>query len=291
MLVGTKSEFHPFLTTCAASALSRAVFSRRVAPFSPQLCGMRRSLPKNHMKLPVPAFPFIALLASSILTGCITEPAKPAPAPKVAAAPSTPVTPGNGVPSLPVVDIPTTPPPLSAEAAEFVARFTQPAGSDALPHEVADTSSFPEAMASLQPGAAAPKFETIDMRSEAPPEGLTADGNSTQLIVRDWTGLVLVPISTSLSMAHTSAVRLLKVEAHPLTDGRVRVWIRVQNISRRNFTSEVACEFRMRNEGPSSRPYFYELQVPARGYRDVFFVSPQGQLSTYTVLVRPYREM
>lgn len=146
-------------------------------------------------------------------------------------------------------------------------------------------------MASLQEGAVAPKFETIDLRSEAPVQGLTADGNSTQLIVRDWTGLVLVPISTSLSMAHTSAVRLLKVEAHPLKDGRVRVWVRVHNIGRKQLSSEVACAFRMRQEGPVSSPYFYELHVPGRDYRDVFFVSPEGQLSTYTVLVRPSRDM
>jgi hypothetical protein len=137
----------------------------------------------------------------------------------------------------------------------------------------------------------APKFEYSETgRSQPPPAGLTADGNSTQLIVHDWTGLVLVPISTSLSMAHTSQVRLLKVEAHPLNDGRVRVWIRVQNIGKQEFSAEVACAFRMKMDGPVSSPYFYELDVPGRNYRDVFFVSPEGQLSTYTVLVRPTRD-
>lgn len=248
------------------------------------------SSPKN-MKFHVTNFPLFALAASAFLTGCATEPVatKPAAAPVVATPAPRPVDPG--LPPAPAKETPPAPPPLSTEAAEFVARFTQPAGGDALPHQMADTTSFPEAMASLQTGAAAPKFETIDLRSEAPPEGLTADGNSTQLIVRDWTGLVLVPISTSLSTAHTSAVRLLKIEAHPLTDGRVRVWIRVQNISRRGLSSEVACAFRMQKEGAVSSPYFYELHVPARAYRDVFFVSPEGQLSTYTVLVRPAREM
>jgi hypothetical protein len=182
------------------------------------------------------------------------------------------------------------PPPLSAAAAEFVARFTQPPGGDALPHQMADTSSFPAAEASLQQGAPAPKFEVTESgRTQPPPEGLTADGNSTQLIVRDWTGLVLVPISTSLSTAHTSQVRLLKVEAHPLSDGRVRIWIRVQNIGRKEFTAEVACSFRMKSDSAVSSPYFYELDVAGRGYRDVFFISPDGQLSTYTVLVRPTR--
>jgi hypothetical protein len=241
------------------------------------------------MKFSPTTVSLFALLASSFLAGCVSEPARPTPPAPVAAAPAAPA---QAIPDLPAVtfrDVP--PPPLSVEAQEFVARFTQPAGGDALPHELVDTTSFPEAISSLQPGAVAPKYETIDLRSEAPIEGLTADGNSTQLLVRDWTGLVLVPISTSLSMAHTSVVRLLKVEAHPLSDGRVRVWVRVQNTSRRSFTSEVACAFRMNQDGAVSSPYFYELQVPPRGYRDVFFVSPNGKLSTYTVLVRQAREM
>jgi hypothetical protein len=242
------------------------------------------------MKLHVPTFSLFALLASSFFAGCATEPVASKPVAPVAETPK-PAAPTTMSQSVPVAEIPATPPPLSVEAQEFVARFTQPPGGDTLPHQVADTTSFPEAMASLTPGAAAPKFETIDLRSEAPSKGLTADGNSTQLLVRDWTGLVLVPISTSLSTAHTSAVRLLKIEAHPLNDGRVRVWVRVQNIGRRPLSSEVACAFRMRQEGPVSSPYFYELTVPARDYRDVFFVSPEGQLSTYTVLVRPAREM
>jgi hypothetical protein len=235
-----------------------------------------------------------ALVAIAILTGCVTRSsstnppsaAKPVPAAALPAIATAPAEVDKTPPPPPA----TPPPPLSHEAAEFVARFTQPEGGDALPHQVTDTTSFPEAMASLQPGARAPKFEYLEStRSQPPPEGLTADGNSTQLIVRDWTGLVLVPISASLSVAHTSAVRLLKVEAHPLSDGRVRIWVRVQNIGKQEFSSEVACAFRMHTEGPVSSPYFYELEVPGRGYRDVFFVSPEGKLSTYTVLVRPTR--
>ena len=168
----------------------------------------------------------------------------------------------------------------------MVARLTQTVGTDTLPHELADNSSFPEAEATLQPGAKAPKFEFIDARAMPPIQGLTADGNSTALVVRDWTGLVLVPINTSLSKAYTSAVRLLKVEAHPLKDGRVRIWIRVQNIGRDDLSSEIACSFRMKSDNSTPSANFYELEVPARGFRDVFFVSPEGQLNTYTVLVR-----
>jgi hypothetical protein len=252
-------------------------------------------LPKKPtMKLSCLSKQIPALAAAAILVGCVTQPAStttssPAAAKPVSTAALPPVANAPAVEDVkPVLDLP--PLKLSNEAAEFVARFTAPSGGDAQPHELSDTTSFPEAMKSLQEGAKAPKFEYVETsRAQAPAEGLTADGNSTQLVVRDWTGLVLVPISTSLSVAHTTAVRLTKVEAHPLKDGRVRVWVRVQNIGKQDFSSEVACSFRMHADGAGSSPYFYELDVPARGFRDVFFVSPDGKLSTYTVLVRPTR--
>lgn len=182
-------------------------------------------------------------------------------------------------------DAPLARPKLSAEATALIARLTQSSDGETLPHEVADTTSFPSALNSLQPGAAAPKVERSPSSYSAPARGLTADGNSTALIERDWTGLVLVPISTSLSKAYTSDVQLIKVEAHPLNDGRVRVWTRVHNVGSSTLPAEIACEFRMKGSQISS-PYFYQFDVPADDYRDVFFVSPDGQLNAYTVLVR-----
>jgi hypothetical protein len=95
-----------------------------------------------------------------------------------------------------------------------------------------------------------------------------------------------VPIATSLSKAYTSEVRLLKIEAHPLNDGRVRVWTRIHNIGDRTMPGQVACRFTMRNQPTATSPYFYELQLPPHGFRDVFFISPDGDLTSYTVLVR-----
>lgn len=178
------------------------------------------------------------------------------------------------------------PPKLSAETKALVERLTENySASGALPHEVTATTGFPSAMATLQDGAAAPHVEPIDLTGQPPVKGLTADGNTTALFEKDWTGLVLVPISTSLSKAYTSDVRLMKVEAHPLNDGRVRIWTRVHNIGTENLPAEIACEFRMGGTHANS-PYFYGLVVPARSFRDVFFVSPEGSLSAYTVLVR-----
>lgn len=211
--------------------------------------------------------------------------AKPAPAPQ---APAAAVAPAPKVESAPVVPPPPIPDPAKrAEVIATVEHLTQDGKGNTMAHEISQSTEFPEAMSSLAPGAKAPKAEVIYIGVQPPVKGLTADGNSTALIEKDWTGLVLVPLNTALSKAHTSAVRLLKIEAHPLSDGRIRIWIRVKNTGDQELPSEIACIFRLQSESSSESPYFYELDVPGQAYRDVFFVSPPGKLSTYTVLVRP----
>ncbi len=251
------------------------------------------------MKLPL-AFTAAPLAFSLLIAGCSSTPTPtvdnaaaaktaaastkaaqqvaptPAPPPKVEAAPAPEREP------TPVAK-PPEPIKVAPEALALVERLTLSA--DTQRHELVDTTGFPEALNSLEVGARAPKIEAVDLANQPPPEGLTADGSSTQLIVRDWTGLVLVPIAASLSKAYTSEVRLLKIEAHPLNDGRVRVWTRIHNIGNSTLPGQVACRFTMRNQPTATSPYFYELQVPPRGFRDVFFISPDGDLTSYTVLV------
>jgi len=234
------------------------------------------------------------LLAAVLLGGCVAPEAnqpKPAtaPAPKPAAAPlamATPTLPAAPAPSLHLPAPTVTPPALPKAVETVVVHLTDAAQTDTLAHDIVDTTGFPEAMASLAPDALPPKIEQVDSRGQPPPRGLTADGDSVSLVERDWTGLVLVPINKSLSKAYTSAVRLLKVEAHPLKDGRIRVWIRMQNVGTKKLPSEIACTFSMRGDVQPMSPNFYELEVPGREYRDVFFVSPPGELLTYTVLIR-----
>jgi len=225
-------------------------------------------------------------------TAPVVAPAKPAPVTKPAPAPAAPVVVAPPAPAAAPVPVAPPPPPLpdpakNAEVLAIVEHLTQDGKGETLAHEVAESTEFPQAIASLAPGAHAPKTEVIYIGVQPPTKGLTADGNSTDLIEKDWTGLVLVPLNTSLSKAHTSAVRLIKVEAHPLNDGRVRIWIRVKNIGDQGLPTEIACLFRMHGEATTESPYFYQLDVPGQAYRDVFFVSPSGQLNTYTVLVRP----
>jgi hypothetical protein len=249
---------------------------------------------------PLPAL-LSTLLLVALLGGCATPEAsqpkpaaKPAPGvvqknvtPPAVVAPS-PVFPAMAAPAFPLPPSP-TPPSLSKEAAAVVVHLTDTEQTDTLAHDIVDTTGFPEAIASLAPGAQPPKVEQVDTRGQPPPRGLTADGDSISLVEKDWTGLVLVPINKSLSKAYTTAVRLLKVEAHPLKDGRIRVWIRMQNVGHKQLPSEIACTFSMRGDTQPMSPNFYELEIPSREYRDVFFVSPVGELTAYTVLIRPNR--
>lgn len=220
--------------------------------------------------------------SASATSAAPTRPATKPIAPTAAAKPTT--TPAEPT-ATPAAAIPQPPPKLTPETEAVIYRFTHP-GSGTTAHQLADTTGFPSALASLQSGASAPKIENLGNVNLPPPKGLTADGNSTELVERDWTGLVLVPVNAALSKAYTTQIRLLKVEAHPLHDGRLRIWARIRNLSDRALPAEIACSFRMRGETSTNSPYFYQLQVPSGDYRDVFFVSPDGELSAYTVLVR-----
>lgn len=225
-----------------------------------------------------------------LIAGCSTAPQTKAPAaPARRVAPAAPAAPTPApVPAQPVAapQEPAKPVPLSPEAEAVVDRFTHD-GSGALQHELVDNTGFPAALATLQPGAAAPGVDKPQNYSNMPPtSGLTADGMSAELVERDWSGVVLVPVIAQVSKAYTSGVRLTAIEAHPLKDGRVRIWTRVRNITGAPIAAEVACTFRMEKSNEMSLPRFYYLQVPAGDIRDVFFVSGAGELSNYTVLVR-----
>ena len=212
---------------------------------------------------------------------------------------------------------PTALPPPTPET--VVARLTQPDSPAILPHKVDPATAFPQALASLSPTGTAPKVlspaataapTASSINSEAPAanppndehttddykivdpnrpptKGLTADGVTTDLVMHDWTGIVLVPLDTSISRAHTVLVAIERIEAHPLDNGQVRIWARVRNISDGPLPSEVACSFRTAESPEPERPIFYKLDIPHGDYRDVFFVSPEGRnLNSYTVLVR-----
>jgi hypothetical protein len=241
---------------------------------------------------PTMKYPFLLFVVSATLialpAGCNKPPPPPPPPPASSALP------------------PPTPETV-------VARLTQPDLPAILPHKIDPATAFPQALASLSPTGVAPKvlspsatapngnaptatppndeqttddYKIVDP-NRPPTKGLTADGVTTDLVMHDWTGIVLVPLDTSISRAHTVLVTIDRIEAHPLDNGQVRIWARIRNITDRPLPSEVACSFRTAESPEPERPIFYKLDIPHGDYRDVFFVSPEGRnLNSYTVLVR-----
>lgn len=181
---------------------------------------------------------------------------------------------------------PAAPAAVAPEVQEVVTQLTEPAAGG-VQHEVVEATGFPQAMASLQPGAAAPSVDLpINYNGQPPTRGLTADGATAELVERDWTGMVLVPVSADFAKAFTSMVKLTSIEAHPLTDGRVRTWMRVRNVVDFPVQVGVACRFLLKEQGEATSARYYSLDIPVGEYRDVFFVSPKGSLVSYTVLVK-----
>ncbi|MDE3083635.1 MAG: hypothetical protein KGJ37_00255 [Verrucomicrobiota bacterium] len=223
-------------------------------------------------------------------------------------------------PPPPQTETPAPKPPLPPPTPESqIQRLTQKPDPEVLQHKIESKTEFPQALASLAPGATPPQVQAPPPQPKAPPatvspqanspapttvvppaaeeqkpdpngpptKGLTADGITTELVMHDWTGIVLVPLDTVMSRAHTVLISLERVEAHPLQNGQVRVWTRIRNLSDQALFTDVACTFRTVENPDPERPIFYKLNLPASGFRDVFFVSPlAGNLNAYTVLVR-----
>ena len=227
---------------------------------------------------------FSLALSGLLIAGCSTpQSAAPAkPAKPVAVAQPTPPPPPLPTPEPePVIAA-----PVSAEAAAVVERLTEPM-EGGVQHEQVEATGFPQAIASLDAGVKAPTVEApINYGSQPPTRGLTADGATAELVDRDWTGMVLVPVAADFAKAFTSMVKLTSIEAHPLTDGRVRTWMRVRNVVDSPVQVGVACRFLLQDQVDATMARYYSLDIPVGEYRDVFFVSPKGSLVSYTVLVK-----
>ncbi len=234
----------------------------------------------------------LCVTSLALLTACTT------PGQKVSAVPAPPATP----PPSPVVQ--TTPKAAAAVLLERVRSIPEPqqiqalsreakqvtedfinSGAGAAEYRVSDTTGFPESLLSLQPGRPKPKWEVPADYSGMPTRGLTADGYTIDLVERDWTGIILTPVLAQVAKAYVSGIQLSNVEVHPLSDGRVRIWVRLRNQKEAGVPTEVACTFRT-DAKTEPITMFYRLDLPSKGSRDVFFVSPGGMATSYTVLVR-----
>lgn len=173
---------------------------------------------------------------------------------------------------------------LSKEAKAVTDQFIKQ-GVGNTEYALTDTTGFPESLLSLQPGRPKPKFIAPNNYSGVPTRGLTADGYTVDLVDRDWTGIILTPVLAQVAKAYVSGIQLSNIEVHPLTDGRVRIWVRLRNQVATTIPTEIACAFKRDGQGDAVT-MFYHLSIPSNSSRDVFFISPGGNDISYTVLVR-----
>lgn len=164
-----------------------------------------------------------------------------------------------------------------------------------LPHTIDDRTYFEESLDYLAEGATAPRIVQV-IRADRParvavPTIVPKDANNQPYqVFRNWTGAVLVPDLKVVSKAYTDLVTLARVEAHPIDDGRIRVWARVQNLTDEPLLLQQDCTFRMAGSPGLEKPFFESLELPAADFRDVMFESDTKGVVAYTILVRLFQE-
>jgi len=75
------------------------------------------------------------------------------------------------------------------------------------------------------------------------------------------------------------------VEVHPLANGAVRIWTRLNNLTGHKERIQVGCSFCTQENPQCTTPRFYEIDSPS-DYVDIFFVSPRENINSYTFLIR-----
>jgi len=185
---------------------------------------------------------------------------------------------------------------LPGKYQEAAANLTAPSEEVAdkvIIHKVEDTTEFPSSVDSLARGAPAPevrvpeKEATNVIRVEPVPK-VRRDSEKKPVekpIEKDWDGTVLVASNADVSQAFTTDVSLKRIEAHPLQNGALRVWVRVQNETDKDLNSRVACNFKSVSED-QLKATFLPVEIPAGEAIDVYFMSPTDNVIAYTVLVR-----
>jgi hypothetical protein len=116
-----------------------------------------------------------------------------------------------------------------------------------------------------------------------PRSGLTI--NNGVIEEHDWSGTVLVPKDLTTALAYTSKVDVQYIEVHPLQNGSVRIWTRLNNRTGHRERIQIGCAFRTNENPDSTSPRFFEIELP-EDYIDVFFVSPKENINAYTFLIR-----
>lgn len=180
-------------------------------------------------------------------------------------------------------------PPAPGQAASPVPSGAAPDAGAMLKEEHAldSATQFDRALLFLAPAAPAPMIEQPVATAAAtavipePAELTTVPTES-----RTWRGAVLVPKNMLLATAHTTLVRIPRIEAHPLDDGNVRIWARIQNPGAAAIKVGTTCTFRYAGQRAGVSRGFLEVEIPSGGYYDADFLSPHSGVETYTILVR-----
>lgn len=179
-----------------------------------------------------------------------------------------------------------------------------PTGST-LPHTVDSATEFQSAINSLAEGVDQPEVRTtqegkVDLtvvrveKSDATGSGqisVTRDSEASaglpadKSIEQDWYGVVLLPDRTKMSKAYTTDVALERIEAHPLTDDRLRVWVRVANRTNGPMAASIACNF-SNAERKTEKTDFVPIKIAKGESIDAYFMSPMTGVTSYTILVR-----
>ncbi len=176
-------------------------------------------------------------------------------------------------------------PKLSETATTFVEKSETP-------HEIDSATEFSAAMASFAGGKRPDVRKTTEgveiVRVEKAP-AITKPGEqpkaSAKPLEKDWDGTVLIPSGTQLSHAHTTDVKLARIEAHPLKSGYLRVWVRVGNLTDQNLDTRVACNFKSASN-EVLKTAFVPVTIPKGEAVDAYFMSPMPNVVSYTILVR-----
>lgn len=157
---------------------------------------------------------------------------------------------------------------------------------DTLDHKEENETFFDRSVFYLAPTAPAPLI------NRALVEGFDPDPGPVVVVVPEeekrWSGVVLVPTDTVVSRAFTALVDIPRIEAHPQTDRRMRIWARIVNPTTQTLRVGVACTFRSTGQREPYSRGFDNLVLPPRRYRDVAFISPLADVESYTILVKRY---
>lgn len=192
------------------------------------------------------------------------------------------------------------------------------ASDEVLPHVIDQATEFKQSLDYLKEDATAPEYRETPSASKVVPTtpeamatgraskevstpGITKDATSEKTNVielpadsdvllrfnrnRDWGGVVLVPDYLKLARAHSTKIRFSRIEAHPIDEGHIRVWSRIENVTDETMEFQTACEFRFQDRRESLST-FRTITIPGGQAVDVTFESNDAGVKAYTLMVK-----